>query len=49
MSIPTLSSWPTGKKSRVWSVVKATIVPSWIVAVRWPICQPPNQYDQRRA
>ena len=23
-----LSSWPSGKKSRLWSVVKATIVPA---------------------
>ena len=27
MSMPTLSSWPIGKKSRVCSVVKATSVP----------------------
>ena len=40
MSRPTPSSEPTGKKSRAWSVVKATIVGS---EIEWLKTVPPSQ------
>ena len=39
----TPSSEPIGKKSRDWSVVKATSVPIVIVSLPFAIVQPANQ------
>ena len=43
MSMPTLSSWPIGKNSRVCSVVKATSVPIEIASPPFAMLQPANQ------
>jgi hypothetical protein len=43
MSMPTLSSWPIGKNSRVCSVVNATRVPMLMLSPPSAMLQPANQ------
>ena len=45
ISTCTLSSWPSGKNSRLWSVVKATMSPIvGAVGSPWIASQPASQY-----